>query len=40
METLSPLGKGKLKITRGIEVGHIFQLGTKYSEALNATSTR
>ena len=34
---LSPLGKGKLKITRGIEVGHIFQLGTKYSEALNAT---
>jgi prolyl-tRNA synthetase len=33
----SPLGKGKLKITRGIEVGHIFQLGTKYSEALSAT---
>ena len=33
----SPLGKGKLNIARGIEVGHIFQLGTKYSEALNAT---
>jgi len=28
---------GKLTITKGIEVGHIFQLGTKYSEALNAT---
>jgi prolyl-tRNA synthetase len=28
---------GVLKITKGIEVGHIFQLGTKYSEALNAT---
>ncbi len=27
----------RLTITRGIEVGHIFQLGTKYSEALNAT---
>jgi len=27
----------KLAITRGIEVGHIFQLGTKYSEAMNAT---
>ena len=33
----SPGGKGKLKITRGIEVGHIFQLGTKYSEKLKAT---
>ncbi|HJL92205.1 MAG TPA: proline--tRNA ligase [Woeseiaceae bacterium] len=33
----SPSGKGMLKIARGIEVGHIFQLGTKYSEALNAT---
>ncbi|SFV76739.1 Prolyl-tRNA synthetase, bacterial type [hydrothermal vent metagenome] len=32
----SPDGKGKLSITRGIEVGHIFQLGTKYSEAMNA----
>lgn len=28
---------GKLTIRRGIEVGHIFQLGTKYSEAMNAT---
>ena len=28
---------GKLTITKGIEVGHIFQLGTKYSEALGAT---
>ena len=27
----------RLSITRGIEVGHIFQLGTKYSEAMNAT---
>ena len=33
----SPGGKGKLKIARGIEVGHIFQLGTKYSEAMSAT---
>ena len=33
----SPDGKGKLMIKRGIEVGHIFQLGTKYSEALKAT---
>ncbi len=33
---LSPDGKGNLAIKRGIEVGHIFQLGTKYSEALNA----
>ena len=33
----SPDGKGTLTIKRGIEVGHIFQLGTKYSEALNAT---
>ncbi|MBA6413196.1 proline--tRNA ligase [Parahaliea sp. F7430] len=32
----SPDGKGKLLIKRGIEVGHIFQLGTKYSEAMNA----
>ncbi|MCS5516244.1 proline--tRNA ligase [Pseudomonas qingdaonensis] len=30
----SPDGKGTLMIKRGIEVGHIFQLGTKYSEAL------
>jgi len=33
----SPGGKGVLKIARGIEVGHIFQLGTKYSEAMGAT---
>ncbi|HEB98057.1 MAG TPA: proline--tRNA ligase [Thiotrichales bacterium] len=33
----SPDGKGRLSILRGIEVGHIFQLGTKYSEALKAT---
>ncbi|MEH6592508.1 MAG: proline--tRNA ligase [Halioglobus sp.] len=32
----SPDGEGKLLIKRGIEVGHIFQLGTKYSEAMNA----
>jgi len=32
----SPDGQGTLEIKRGIEVGHIFQLGTKYSEALNA----
>lgn len=31
----SPDGKGVLQIKRGIEVGHIFQLGDKYSEALN-----
>ncbi|TAL99841.1 MAG: proline--tRNA ligase [Paraburkholderia sp.] len=33
----SPDGKGVLDICRGIEVGHVFQLGTKYSEAMNAT---
>ncbi|MFD3231498.1 proline--tRNA ligase [Rahnella aceris] len=33
----SPDGQGTLVIKRGIEVGHIFQLGTKYSEAMNAT---
>ncbi|MEW8267050.1 MAG: proline--tRNA ligase [Candidatus Thiodiazotropha sp.] len=33
----SPDGQGTLTIARGIEVGHIFQLGQKYSEALNAT---
>ena len=32
----SPAGDGTLAIARGIEVGHIFQLGTKYSEALGA----
>jgi len=30
-------GSGKLKFARGIEVGHIFQLGTKYSASMNAT---
>src|SRR6266850_2135314 len=33
----SPDGKGKLDIVRGIEVGHIFQLRTKYSAAMGAT---
>ncbi|KNZ32470.1 MAG: proline--tRNA ligase [Methylibium sp. NZG] len=33
----SPDGKGALAIQRGIEVGHVFYLGTKYSEAMNAT---
>ena len=33
----SPDGKGKLSIARGIEVGHIFQLGEKYSQAMQAT---
>ncbi|WKJ89477.1 proline--tRNA ligase [Methylomonas montana] len=32
----SPDGKGEITIARGIEVGHIFQLGNKYSEAMNA----
>jgi len=34
---ISPDGKGTLALCRGIEVGHIFQLRTKYSEALKAT---
>ncbi|MDK6075667.1 proline--tRNA ligase [Massilia varians] len=33
----SPDGKGVLAIERGIEVGHVFQLGTAYSEAMDAT---
>ncbi len=33
----SPDGKGQLAIQRGIEVGHVFYLGTKYSAAMNAT---
>ncbi|HEY9132709.1 MAG TPA: proline--tRNA ligase [Dyella sp.] len=33
----SPDGKGQLRIARGIEVGHVFQLGQKYAEALKAT---
>jgi len=32
----SPDGNGTLQLARGIEVGHIFQLGTKYSESMNA----
>jgi prolyl-tRNA synthetase len=34
---LSPDGRGKLAIERGIEIGHIFVLGTKYSAPMNAT---
>ncbi|MHB1352028.1 MAG: proline--tRNA ligase [Thiobacillus sp.] len=33
----SPDGKGTLALCRGIEVGHVFQLGNKYSQAMNAT---
>lgn len=33
----SPDGKGHLRFARGIEVGHVFQLGDKYSESMNAT---
>jgi prolyl-tRNA synthetase len=33
----SPDGKGTLEICRGIEVGHVFQLGTRYSEAMRCT---
>ena len=33
----SPDGQGTLAIQRGIEVGHVFYLGTKYSQAMNAT---
>jgi prolyl-tRNA synthetase len=33
----SPDGKGTLQLCRGIEVGHVFQLGSKYSQAMNAT---
>ena len=33
----SPDDKGTLRLQRGIEVGHVFYLGTKYSEAMNAT---
>jgi len=34
---MSPDGQGALAIERGIEVGHVFYLGTKYSQAMNAT---
>src|SRR5882757_5603112 len=33
----SPSGRGSLRIVRGIEVGHIFQLGRKYSDAMKAS---
>lgn len=33
----SPDGKGEIKLQRGIEVGHVFYLGNKYSKAMNAT---
>jgi prolyl-tRNA synthetase len=33
----SPSGRGRLNIVRGIEIGHIFQLGRKYSASMNAT---
>jgi prolyl-tRNA synthetase len=33
----SPTGNGKLAVARGIEVGHVFQLGQKYSESMGAT---
>ncbi|MFD6439122.1 proline--tRNA ligase [Peribacillus sp. NPDC060186] len=33
----SPDGNGKIQFAKGIEVGHVFKLGTKYSEAMNAT---
>jgi prolyl-tRNA synthetase len=33
----SPDGHGKIKFARGIEVGHVFKLGTRYSETMNAT---
>ena len=36
----SPDGKGTLEICRGIEVGHVFQLGTKYSDAMGAIVPR
>ncbi|AEV95254.1 proline--tRNA ligase [Pediococcus claussenii] len=34
---LAPDGKGKLTFTKGIEIGHVFKIGTKYSKALDAT---
>lgn len=33
---ISPDGRGTLKFARGIEIGHIFKLGTRYTEAMNA----
>ncbi|ENQ3106608.1 prolyl-tRNA synthetase [Bacillus sp. 491mf] len=34
---LSPDGEGTIRFARGIEVGHVFKLGTRYSESMNAT---
>ncbi|MFD4704217.1 proline--tRNA ligase [Gottfriedia sp. NPDC058432] len=34
---ISPDGKGTISFAKGIEVGHVFKLGTKYSESMNAT---
>ncbi|MFN3715424.1 MAG: proline--tRNA ligase [Thiobacillus sp.] len=34
---VSPDGKGRLELCKGIEVGHVFQLGSKYSRSMNAT---
>ncbi|MGD9726041.1 MAG: proline--tRNA ligase [Nitrospiraceae bacterium] len=34
---LSPRGDGTLRVAKGIEVGHVFMLGTKYSQAMSAT---
>ena len=34
---ISPDGNGVLKFARGIEIGHIFKLGTRYSDSMNAT---
>lgn len=34
---LAPDGEGRLQFTKGIEIGHIFKLGTRYSESMNAT---
>lgn len=34
---ISPDGQGELKLTTGIEIGHIFKLGTRYSETMDAT---
>lgn len=38
-DTCAECGKGSLQLTRGIEVGNIFQLGTKYSSSMSATYT-
>lgn len=38
-DTCAVCGKGTIGVTKGIEVGHIFQLGTKYSKSMHATYT-